>query len=143
MEQIELTLGRWSFDRARPLGPAGGFGAVYEGLAQNGALVAVKVLHSIDPADSLREIEFAKGFVGRDAEHVIRIYDSGIDASLNRACMVMERAEGSLAERLRSGVFELNEACSTLEQIVSGCSRLETGSIASLRSGGPIGIEAR
>src|SRR5687767_7784706 len=91
----------WDYDPKRPLGAAGGFGAVFEGYGADNRAVAIKILHGAEPGIGQRELDFAKASIGRVGRHVITVYDCGVDGDLGKACIVMERAEESLRDRLK------------------------------------------
>lgn len=100
VREIRLDRATWTILQNKPLGSPGGFAAVYLGLSANGDPVAIKVFHTTDPAMSKRELSIANERVGQQDAHVVSILDCGIDAETGHACIVMPRAEHSLAQWL-------------------------------------------
>jgi serine/threonine-protein kinase len=100
MDTLKLTRGNWTVQFDTPLGAPGGFAAVFPGSGASGDPVAIKVFHDLDPAASSRELKFATERIGKQDLHVMPILDCGIDADSGRACIVMARAEYSLAQKL-------------------------------------------
>ena len=62
--RIRLPRGEWFYDPLRPLGPAGGFGEVFEGKDQTGRLVAVKRLKVTVGEAAHRELRIADELAG-------------------------------------------------------------------------------
>jgi len=121
MPTITLSRGTWSFDEGRPLGPEGGFGAVYAGTGPNGEEVAVKLLH-LDAAGPVhRELDMAHLLVGHAFNHVLPVYDAGFDPALGRYAIVMARADKSLKDEMDSSspVAE-SAAAGILHQVALG-----------------------
>jgi serine/threonine-protein kinase len=121
METLKLTRGSWTVLNDKPLGTPGGFAAVFPGFSANGDPVAIKVFHKLDPTASSRELKFATERMGKQDTHVIQILDCGIDLNSGRACIVMTRAEYSLAQKL-STEGKLSEAQAVMigHAVVSG-----------------------
>ncbi|MBL8691102.1 MAG: serine/threonine protein kinase [Rhodospirillaceae bacterium] len=92
----------WIVDENDRLGPVGGFGVVFAGESDDGRPVAIKLLFDgvDDPAH--RELQFAKSMIGTKVQHLIPILDAGIDPATKQSCIVMERADRSLAAFLAS-----------------------------------------
>lgn len=118
--------GRWRYDPSERLG-GGGFAAVYSGLSESGAQVAVKVL-SADALEQLpekllqREVEIAEKLRGQPAEHLLQSVDVGeIDGA---GVLVMPRAEYSLAALLPDGPLEESRAVSILREVAAGLREL-------------------
>lgn len=121
MRQLRLERFVWSLDEGKMLGRPGGFGGVHPGAAEDGTPVAIKILrHDIGDA-AHRELEFARAFVGRAAQHVIPIFDFGQDAATGQSCIVMPRADMSLRDRLGMGAaVQEAEAVDILVEIARG-----------------------
>jgi hypothetical protein len=121
METVKLTRGSWTVLNDKPLGAPGGFAAVFPGFSDDGDPVAIKVFHKLDPIASSRELKFATERMGKQDPHVIQILDCGIDLNSGRACIVMARAEYSLAQKLATD-GKLNEAKAVViaHAVVSG-----------------------
>src|SRR5688572_8375425 len=102
MRTINLPLGEWLYDDTRPLGPPGGFGAVFAGEDSSGNSVAVKRLHL--HADDLahRELSLAKEFIGKNFDHVMPVLDAGQDANSDSYYVVMPVAERSLQDLINT-----------------------------------------
>jgi serine/threonine protein kinase len=121
MKSLKLPQGEWSYADGAPLGQRGGFAAVYPGLDLSGQHVAVKVFHSSDPRIAQRELEFAADRFEKLLEHVTPILGFGIDPSIGRACIVMAKAEYSLAQKLEmDGPFPEPAAVAIAHAIVKG-----------------------
>jgi serine/threonine-protein kinase len=123
--RIRLPRGEWFFDQTRPLGPAGGFGAVFEGRNASGDSVAVKRLH-VSAADAAhRELEIAEELQGKSFKHLLDVLDSGQDAEAGAYYVIMPRADRSLADHLRAhGIPPPAEAVEILSQIAEGIREL-------------------
>lgn len=121
METLKLTRDSWTVLNDKPLGTPGGFAAVFPGFSANGDPVAIKVFHDMDPATSSRELKFATERMGKQDPHVIQILDCGIDLNTGRACIVMTRAEYSLAHKLAAdGKLGEAQAVVIAHAVVSG-----------------------
>ncbi len=85
----------------------GGMGAVYEGVAEDGARVAVKVILEADrrkPELLRRFIREAKTTIAIDSKHVVRVLDVTSDSALGVPYIVMELLRGTDLHRvLRDG----------------------------------------
>src|SRR5208283_6247621 len=99
---IKLKNGQWRYDPATPLGAKGGFGQVFLGYKEDGSEVAVKRLHISSDEAGNRELAIADDLMKVDHEHIIPVYDSGIDAESNQYFVVMARAERSLQEHFQN-----------------------------------------
>lgn len=125
MIEIRLPEGVWRYDPNKPLGPPGGFGAVFEGLGSNDQPVAVKRLHLAAAEAAHRELRIAGDLAGRDFQHVLPVLDAGQDAESDSYFVVMPVAEGSLSEHLNSeGPLDEAEAVNVLRQIAEGLSEV-------------------
>jgi serine/threonine-protein kinase len=117
MKTITLPYGVWQFDPTFPLGPRGGFGAVYAGFSEKGDSVAVKEIN----LEAHREIRIADELLNKNYQHVIPVYDAGQDADTGKNYLVMARAEKSLQDEIRaSQQFGEQDAIAILYQIVTG-----------------------
>lgn len=118
---IRLNNATWTILQNKRLGSPGGFAAVYLGLSEKGETVAIKVFHTTDPAMSKRELSIATQRLGRQDAHVVSILDCGVDADTDHACIVMPRAEHSLAQWLDAkGSLEEADAVAIGHAVVSG-----------------------
>lgn len=79
MKPLILPQGIWTYSELKPLGSPGGFATVYPGMSEAGNLVAVKVFHSSDPAQSSRELKFAEERLLKSDDHVISVLGCGVD----------------------------------------------------------------
>jgi eukaryotic-like serine/threonine-protein kinase len=121
MRTLRLPQGTWAYADGKPLGTPGGFAAVYGGMSDDGAPVAVKLFHSADPAVAKRELAFAEARLGRCDPHVITILGCGIDPSSGHACIVMPRAQHSLAQKLDAdGPLDEAAALAIARAVVDG-----------------------
>src|SRR5689334_370446 len=78
--RIRLPRGEWYYNPLRPLGPAGGFGEVFEGEAQDGRKLAVKRLKLTAGKAAHRELKIADELSEKSFQHVLSVIDSGEDA---------------------------------------------------------------
>lgn len=121
MIEISLPKGLWRFDPAAPLGPAGGFGAVFAGASADGDPVAVKRLHINAAAAAHRELAIADELAKRAYEHIMPVLDSGQDAQSDGYYVVMPIADRSLDRHITdSGTLTEEEAVSILRAIAKG-----------------------
>jgi len=93
-----ITIGgkTWGVDEDKPLGSAGGFGAVFLGADEQGNPVAVKRLHLKDVEHAGREMQIAEYLTGHEHPHVIPIYAAGKDEKTGHYFIVMAKADKSL-----------------------------------------------
>jgi len=127
MREVKLPRGRWEYDPGTPLGPAGGFGAVYLGKDSSGRQVAVKRLTVDVEQAGHRELRIAEGLIGQDFAHLLPILDAGADADSGNYFVVMERAEVSLAEFIQAnGPQNEGAAIAILKHIALGIQELGT-----------------
>jgi len=119
---VRLPRGEWYFDDSRQLGPAGGFGAVYEGHDGTGRVLAVKRLHLSAAGAAHRELTIADELAVRVFDHVLPVFDAGQDPDTGSYFLIMPRADLSLEQYLRSqgGPLGVVEAVRILRQIVAG-----------------------
>jgi serine/threonine-protein kinase len=121
MEEIRLQRGRWKYDPSDPLGPEGGFGAVFRGEGDGGETVAVKRLKLTADEAAHRELEIADELSGRDFHNVLPVFDSGQDAESGRYFIVMPEAEHSLQQYIEeAGYLSEADAARTLVAIARG-----------------------
>jgi serine/threonine-protein kinase len=121
MVEIRLPRGAWKFDPSKPLGPAGGFGAVFEGVDASGNRIAVKKLHLSAAAAAHRELTIAEDLAARDLQHVMPILDAGQDVDSDEYFVVMPVAELSLQDLInRDGSQSQRDAAAILVDVVEG-----------------------
>jgi serine/threonine protein kinase len=126
MTEIRLERETWRYDENLPLGPAGGFGAVFSGQASDGRAVAVKRLNLDAEASAHRELRIASQLAGKPTKHVIPIFDSGEDANSGRYFVVMAVAKKSLQADLDSGrAFSGEEVVDILLHASEGIAELD------------------
>ena len=119
MTTIKLRTGTWQLDETKPLGPPGGFGAVFLGTGPEGQTVAVKRLHLDARVD--REIQISDHLLGHNFPHVIPILDVGLDPDLDKHFIVMAQADQSLQDLIqKAGQLGEHEAVEILEAIAAG-----------------------
>jgi eukaryotic-like serine/threonine-protein kinase len=123
---VKLPRGEWYFDDARQLGPAGGFGSVYEGQDAGGRALAVKRLHLSATDAAHRELTIADELATRTFDYVLPVLDAGQDPDTGSYFLVMPRADQSLKQYLRAQGTPLGiaDAARILRQIVSGLSEV-------------------
>src|ERR1039458_9577296 len=102
LQTIRLTQHEWTFDDNARLGPRGGFGEVFRGTGENGA-VAIKRLNLTAGAAAFRELRIGEALGARKLNHVVPILDFGQDALSDRYFLVMPICEKSLQDKLSSG----------------------------------------
>ena len=123
--------GTWRYDPARPLGPPGGFGQVFEGEDREGAPVAVKEVpprESVSPRLRIREKEIADKLQSVDAQHLIPVLDTALAG--DKLLLVMERADMSLSERIgEEAPLPENEAVEIMRHVASGLRELHSAAI--------------
>jgi serine/threonine protein kinase len=121
MLQIRLPKASWSFDQSEPLGPAGGFGAVYLGCGPDGKPVAVKQIHREKQHRAVRELNIAEYLLGHNHPHVIPILDAGRDASTGDDFIVMAQAQQSLQDLVdKAAPLAEANALEIIDAIASG-----------------------
>jgi len=121
MVEIRLPRSAWDYDPDQPLGPEGGFGAVFAGRAADHSPVAVKMLKVTPNQGGHRELRIADELAGRPFKHVIPVYDCGQDAASGHFFVVMARAERSLQSVLDDGrTFREAEAAGVLLDVLDG-----------------------
>ncbi|MDI1447662.1 serine/threonine-protein kinase [Polyangium sp. 6x1] len=103
----------------------GGMGAVYEAAhTETGARVAVKVLHHhLAEGEGLRRFRREAQAVARvQSPHIVRILDTGTDASSGNLYLVTELLEGEDLQRLidRIGTLSLRGALGIASQVLQG-----------------------
>jgi len=108
---IKLARGEWKYDPTKQLGPAGGFGVVYEGLGDACGEVAVKELKIDANQAAHRELRLANEIIDESHEHIIPIYDAGQDAESDRYYIIMAKADYSLQDLLNSCNNNLKTDC--------------------------------
>lgn len=100
--EIRLPSSIWKYDPSDPLGPPGGFGAVFRGVSATGCEVAVKRLHIDAVGAAHRELTIAQDLAKREFLHVMPVLDAGQDADSGTYYVVMPVADHSLQDYLNT-----------------------------------------
>ncbi len=102
MATIQLERELWSFDDDDPLGPPGGFGAVFKGWSGDGKEVAVKRINVIDGDTSgVRESKMAESLSRNPpSKFIVPFLDWGKDPDSGQYYIVMPKADFSLQDHL-------------------------------------------
>ena len=118
---IRLNTGEWEFDEEEPLGPPGGFGEVFRGAGDVGAVAVKRLKISADQA-AHRELRIGEHLIGKDFEHVVPILDAGQDAESDRYFLVMPICDQSLQDAINDapGQMEVSEAVGVASAILTG-----------------------
>jgi hypothetical protein len=120
-QTIRLPGGEWEYDPDVQLGRTGGFGAVFLGRSAQHGDVAVKRLKLEASRAAHRELAIATDLAGKSFNHIIPIYDAGLDAESDHYFVVMAKAEHSLSDVLnRELSFPSEEATAILLQVANG-----------------------
>ena len=123
---IRLPRGEWFYDPTHPLGPAGGFGEVFEGKDASGRSLAIKRLKLAVGEAAHRELKIADELAGRTFKHVLEVFDAGEDSENGGYYVVMPRAERSLSDHIGlRGSPTAAEATEFLKQIAEGLKEVE------------------
>jgi eukaryotic-like serine/threonine-protein kinase len=125
-QQVHLGASTWFLLPDKPLGRAGGFGAVFAGESREGAPVAIKRLHINAESAAGRELRIADLVREKERRHVIPILDAGRSDEDGRYYIVMARAGGSLRALLEElGKLGVAEALMVARDIVDGLLELD------------------
>lgn len=128
----------WEYDESAPIGPAGGFGRVFEGRAADGTNVAVKVVSkerfsmaAMATRALRREIDIAnKLFLGAPpGSPLFLIRTLGHSEDDRDIFVVMERADTSLAARLELGAMDDGEVRIVMSHMARGLDELHQNGI--------------
>lgn len=120
MQKIRLERGEWSFDETQPLGPAGGFGEVFNGVGPSGP-VAVKRLRISAAAAAHRELSIGEHLAGRSYDHVVPILDAGQDAESDRYFIIMPVCDRSLQDEIaQRGALPADEVRQIALSVLAG-----------------------
>ena len=123
MATIQLERELWAFDDHDPIGPPGGFGAVFKGWSGDGKEVALKRINVIDGDTSgVRESKMAETLSRNPpSKFIVPFLDWGKDPDSGQYYIVMPKADFSLQDYLvRSGPMPELAAAEILLQIVLG-----------------------
>jgi eukaryotic-like serine/threonine-protein kinase len=144
MIEIRLAAGAWLYDDHKPLGPAGGFGAVYEGMDTESHRIAVKKLHVSATEAAHRELDVARDLSGKSFAYVVPVLDSGQDANSESYFVVMPVADYSLDQILRKdGAFSEVGAAGVLVEILKGLDEVNHLVHRDLKPGNVLWYEGR
>lgn len=125
MELIKLPNGQWHYDPNQPLGPAGGFGQVFAGLSDKGVEVAVKRIKIDAKQAAHREMRIAEELTGKDYQHIIPVYDAGLDAESDNYFVVMAKASHSLQDKVGADFrYSDEDTASIMLSIATGLSEV-------------------
>lgn len=102
IKEIRLANSVWQIDLGAPLGTAGGFGAVFSGIGDNGE-VAIKKLHLSASEAAHRELDIGQHLARKELEYIVPILDQGQDASSDDYFIVMPKCEKSLQDEISAG----------------------------------------
>jgi len=117
----EITLDKnWFFDEERRLGEPGGFGEVFLGKDSENTEVAIKRLYITSEVAGNRELKLAEKLSTREHDHVIDIYDSGIDSESGKYFIVMAKADHSLQDIVDKKSLSEDKSIDILHQIALG-----------------------
>jgi eukaryotic-like serine/threonine-protein kinase len=116
---IRLNHAEWTFNEERPLGPPGGFGAVFVGEGPRGP-VAVKRLHVTADDMAHRELRIAQELMSRELQWVIPVFDAGQDADSDRYFIIMALAEASLSDYLQESPTDQVGATNIILSVARG-----------------------
>jgi hypothetical protein len=122
-----ITIGgkTWDFDEDKPLGSAGGFGAVFLGADEQGNPAAVKRLHLKDVEHAGREMQIAEYLTGHEHPHVIPIYAAGKDEGTGNYFVVMAKADKSLNNLINeSAPLPEQDAIEILAAVATGLAEI-------------------
>jgi serine/threonine-protein kinase len=122
------------YELVRLLGQ-GGMGAVYEARNHLGKRFAVKLLlkpeFAQDPGLTARFFREAKASAAIESEHIVEVYDTGVDADTNFPFIIMELLKGEDLEHTIARVGALNTvgAARVIAQAASGLGRAHEAGI--------------
>ena len=120
MQTVKLEKFEWDVDTARRLGEPGGFGEVFMGSGPAGE-VAIKRLNLNAGAAAHREMQIGECLADHKYNHVVPIFDYGLDANGGGYYLVMPVCERSLQEHLRdNGPLTWSEARPIVSDILAG-----------------------
>ncbi len=98
--EIHLDKYKWIYDDEIQLGTKGGFGEVFEGYSEQHGKVAIKRLNLQAQVSAHRELEIASYLINKTYEHIIPVFDSGIDAETGINYVVMAKGDYSLKDEI-------------------------------------------
>lgn len=125
MIKIILKESSWRYYPDKQLGKEGGFGAVFEGINEDGSQVAIKRLKQEVAHYAHREINIAEKFIEEDFSQILPFLDSGFDENSGYYYLVMPKADYDLREKLiNDGLFTESDAINVLLQIAKGLSEV-------------------
>jgi serine/threonine-protein kinase len=113
----------------------GGMGAVYEARNHLGKRFAVKLLlkpeFAQDPGLTARFFREAKASAAIESEHIVEVYDTGVDAETNFPFIIMELLKGEDLEHTIARVGALNTvgASRVIAQAATGLGRAHEAGI--------------
>lgn len=120
MQTIRLEKGEWEFDESKRLGPKGGFGEVFLGSGVEGE-VAVKRLLLSAGAAAHREMKIGETLASGQFQHVVPVYDYGLDANGDNYYLIMPVCDQSLQDLINErGFLPWDEAKPIILDIIAG-----------------------
>ena len=120
IKKIKLSKSIWQIDYNAPLGSAGGFGAVFSGIGDEGD-VAIKKLHLSASEAAHREMDIGAYLSRKDLEFVVPILDQGQNADSEEYFIVMPKCEKNLQDTIDSeGGMDWLQGMPILQSIVLG-----------------------
>ena len=119
----------WRYWSDQPLGPPGFFGAVYAAEGSNGTPMAVKVVQKqrfsgmLDDRLLRREVEIGRRVRESGAEMLLPVVDAA-ETSDSLFLLVMARADGALADKVKVAPLEEPEVVSVMTDLATGLQQL-------------------
>lgn len=122
---IRLPNGEWNYDDSKPLGKAGGFGEVFIGSGECGAVAIKRLKISADQA-AHRELRIGQQLMQGSFAHVVSVLDAGQDPESDRYFLVMPVCEFSLQDKINeaNGPIAVEIAKSAINDIIAGLSEV-------------------
>jgi len=118
----------------RPLGE-GGMGVVYEAQSHIGGHVAIKLLHKAELAQDgrlvARFLREARASASIESQHIVRVFDTGVDSFAGVPYIVMELLRGEDLENVlaRLGALNPTGACRVASQAAQGLAKAHAAGI--------------
>ena len=125
LHTIRLPAGEWKYDDSKPLGKAGGFGEVFLGSGEYGAVAIKRLKISADQA-AHRELKIGQQLMQGSFAHVVPVLDAGQDSESDRYFLVMPVCNFSLQDKINeaNGAISVDMAKSAVNAIIAGLSEV-------------------